>query len=142
MRCSTLRRTFCSLITLAYPRKDRIVTNPSMSEGGGCGFTLSRSHSCCTVWLVYKKSVPVIFEPPCTTTTYSWRAVRIPHRRRRHFYFGLNTGNNIRTKVFTFSMCIFTRVVHTLTLSLAYGKPLFFRWRCSKNSETQGQEMP
>ena len=40
MRCSTLRGTFCSLITLATPRQDWTGSNPSRREGGGCGFTL------------------------------------------------------------------------------------------------------
>jgi hypothetical protein len=66
MRCSALRGTFCSLITLATPRQDWTGSNPSRWEGRGCGSTLSRSHSCCAVRLVYtQKSVPVIFEPPC-----------------------------------------------------------------------------
>jgi hypothetical protein len=33
-------------------------SNPSRREGGGCGFTLSRSHSCCAVWLVYTQISP------------------------------------------------------------------------------------
>jgi len=49
MRCSTLRGTFCSLITLATPRQDWTGSNPSKREGEGYGFTLSRSHSCCAV---------------------------------------------------------------------------------------------
>ena len=52
VRCSTLRGTFCSLITLATPRQDWTGSNPRRWEGGGCGFTLSRSHSCCAVRLV------------------------------------------------------------------------------------------
>ena len=31
---------------------------PSRREGGGCGFTLSRSHSCCAVRLVYIQISP------------------------------------------------------------------------------------
>jgi len=58
MRCSTLRGTFCSLITLATPRQDWTGSNPSRREGGGCGFTLSRSHSCCAVQLVYAQISP------------------------------------------------------------------------------------
>ena len=58
MRCSTLRGTFCSLITLATPRQDWTGSNPSRREGGGCGFTLSRSHSCCAVRLVYTQISP------------------------------------------------------------------------------------
>ena len=58
MRCSTLRGTFCSLITLATPRQDWTRSNPSRKEGGGCGFTLSRSHSCCVVRLVYIQISP------------------------------------------------------------------------------------
>ena len=58
MRCSTLRGTFCSLITLATPRQDWTGCNPSRREGGGCGFTLSRSHSCCAVRLVYTQIRP------------------------------------------------------------------------------------
>ena len=33
-------------------------SNPSRREGGGCGFTLSRSHSCCAVRLVYIQISP------------------------------------------------------------------------------------
>jgi len=58
MRCSTLRGTFCSLITLATPRQDWTGSNPSSREGGGCGFTPSRSHSCCAVRLVYTQISP------------------------------------------------------------------------------------
>ena len=59
MRCSTLRGTFCSLITLATPRQDWTGSNPSRREGGGCGFTLSRLHSCCAVRLVYIQISPI-----------------------------------------------------------------------------------
>jgi len=65
MRCSTLRGTFCSLITLATPRQDWTGSNRSRREGRGCGFTLSRSHSYWQCGLFTHKSVPVIFEPPC-----------------------------------------------------------------------------
>ena len=58
MRCSTLRGTFCSLIALATHRQDWTGSNPSRREGGGCGFTLSRSHSCCAVRLVYTQISP------------------------------------------------------------------------------------
>ena len=58
MRCSTFRGTFCSLITLAIPRQDWTGSNPSRREGGGCGFTLSRSHSCCAVRLIYTQISP------------------------------------------------------------------------------------
>ena len=58
MRCSTLRGTFCSLITLATPRQDWTGSNPSRREGGSCGFLLSRSHSCCAVRLVYTQISP------------------------------------------------------------------------------------
>jgi len=58
MRCSTLRGTFCSLITLATPRQDWTGSNPSRGEGGGCGFTLSRSHSCYAVRFVYTQISP------------------------------------------------------------------------------------
>ena len=58
MRCSTLRGTFCSLITLATPRQDWTGSNPSRREGAGCGFTFSRSHSCCAVRLVYIQISP------------------------------------------------------------------------------------
>jgi len=58
MRCSTLRGTFCSLITLTTPRQDRTGSNPSRREVGGCGFNLSRSHSCCAVRLVYTQISP------------------------------------------------------------------------------------
>ena len=58
MRCSTLRGTFCSLITLATARQEWTGSNPSGREGGGCGFTLSRSDSCCAVRLVYIQISP------------------------------------------------------------------------------------
>ena len=58
MRCSTLRGTFCSLIILATPRQDWRGSNPSRREGGGCGATLSRSHNCCAVRLVYIQISP------------------------------------------------------------------------------------
>jgi hypothetical protein len=58
MRCSTLRGTFCSLITLATPRQNWTGSNPSRREGRGCGSTLSRSHSCCAVRLVYTQISP------------------------------------------------------------------------------------
>jgi hypothetical protein len=44
--------------TLATPRQDWTGSNPSRREGGGCGFTLSKSHSCCAVWLVYTQISP------------------------------------------------------------------------------------
>ena len=40
------------------PRQDWTGSNPSRREGGGCGFTLSRSHSCCAVRLVYIQISP------------------------------------------------------------------------------------
>ena len=58
MRCSTLRGTFCSLITLATPRQDWTGSNLSRREGGRCGFTVSRSHSCCAVRLVHTQISP------------------------------------------------------------------------------------
>ena len=58
MRSSTLRGTFCSLITLATPRQDWTGSNPSRREGGDCGFTLSRSHSYCAVRFVYTQISP------------------------------------------------------------------------------------
>ena len=58
MRWFTLRGTFCSLITLATPRQDWTGSNSSRREGGVCGFTLSRSHSCCAVRLVYIQISP------------------------------------------------------------------------------------
>jgi len=33
-------------------------SNSSLGKGGGCGFTLSRSHSCCSVRLVYTQISP------------------------------------------------------------------------------------
>ena len=57
-QCSTFRGTFCSLITLATPRQDWTGSNPSRREGGGCGFTLSRTHSFCAVRLVYIQISP------------------------------------------------------------------------------------
>ena len=44
--------------SLATPRQDWTGSNPSRREGGGCGFTLSRSHSCCAVRLVYTQISP------------------------------------------------------------------------------------
>ena len=46
------------LITLATPRQNWTGSNPSRREGGGCGVTLSRSHSCCAVRLVYTQISP------------------------------------------------------------------------------------
>jgi len=46
------------LITLATPRQDWTGSNPSRREGGGCGFTLSRSHNCCAVRHVYTQISP------------------------------------------------------------------------------------
>jgi CelD/BcsL family acetyltransferase involved in cellulose biosynthesis len=39
-------------------KKKKKKKNPSRREGGDCGFTLSRSHSCCAVWLVYTQISP------------------------------------------------------------------------------------
>ena len=58
MRCSTLCGTVGSLITLATPRQDWTGSNPRRREGGGCGFNLSTSHSCCAVLLVYTQISP------------------------------------------------------------------------------------
>jgi len=66
MCCSTLRGTFCSLITLATPRQDWTGSNPSRREGGGCGFTIEGRTAAAQCGLFTHKSVPVIFEPPCT----------------------------------------------------------------------------
>ena len=44
--------------TLATPRQDWTGSKPSRREGRGCGFTLSRSHSCCAVRLVYTQISP------------------------------------------------------------------------------------
>ena len=73
--CSTLRGTFCSLITLATPRQDWTGSNPSRREGEGCGFTLSRSHSCCAVRLVYTQISPghiwtTLYEYYCNVYAY------------------------------------------------------------------------
>ena len=73
MRCSTLHGTFCSLITLATPRQDWTGSNPSRREGGDCGFTLSRSHSCCAVRLVYIQISP----GHIWTTLYFWITLRV-----------------------------------------------------------------
>ena len=53
-----LKFTTDSNNTLATPRQDWTGSNPSRREGGGCGFTLSRSHSCCAVRLVYTQISP------------------------------------------------------------------------------------
>ena len=45
-------------IGLATPRQDWTGSNPSRREGGGCGFTLSRSQSCCAVRLFYIQISP------------------------------------------------------------------------------------
>jgi len=78
MRCSTLRGTFCSLITLATPRQDWTGSNPSRREGWGCGFILSRSHSCCAVRLVYIQISPGhIWTTLCYSAplVFQWRHV-------------------------------------------------------------------
>ena len=82
MRCSTLRSTFCSLITLATPRQDLTGSNPSRREGVGCGFTLSRSHSCCAVRLVYIQISPghiwtTLYMRVCLCIVYGLRAVSL-----------------------------------------------------------------
>ena len=71
IRCSTFRGTFFSLITLATTRQDWTGSNPSRREGRGCGFTLSRSHNCCAVRLVYIQISP----GHIWTTLYYSRAV-------------------------------------------------------------------
>jgi hypothetical protein len=58
MRCSTRCGTFCSLITPATHRQDWTGSNASRREAGDCDFTLSRSHRCCAVRLVYTKISP------------------------------------------------------------------------------------
>ena len=80
MRFSTLRGTFFSLITLATPRQDWTGSNPSRREGGGCGFTLSRSHSCCAVRLVYTQISPGRI----------WTTLYITHGIKRHIDGGFN----------------------------------------------------
>ena len=78
MRCSTLRGTFCSLITLATPRQDWTGSNPSRREGGVWGFTLSRSHSCCAVRRVYIQISP----GHIWTTLY---IMLLCKKKRKHF---------------------------------------------------------
>ena len=73
MRCSTLRGTFCSLITLETPRQEWTGSNPSRREGGGCGFTLSRPHSCCAVRLVYTQISPGHIWTTLYFEIVSWR---------------------------------------------------------------------
>ena len=66
MRCSTLRGTFCWLITLATPRQDRTVLTRA---GGRVEVVASLSQgrtAAAQCGLFTHKSVPVIFEPPCT----------------------------------------------------------------------------
>ena len=65
MRCSTLRGTFCSLITLATPRQDWTGSNPSRREGGGVASLSQGRTAAAQCGLFTYKSVPVIFEPPC-----------------------------------------------------------------------------
>jgi len=65
MRCSTLRGTFCSLITLATPRQ---VWTGSNRAGGRVEVVASLSQgrtAAAQCGLFTYKSVPVIFEPPC-----------------------------------------------------------------------------
>ena len=97
MRCSTLRGTFCSLITLATPRQDWTGSNPSRREGGGCGFTLSRSHSCCAVRLVYIQISPghiwtTFYVCLCSLVTASGPLEQILW----HFLFWTCTGDNFQ----------------------------------------------
>ena len=55
--------------TLTTPRQDWTGSNPSRRESGGCGFTLTRSHSCCAVRLVYTQISPGHI---WTTLYFSW----------------------------------------------------------------------
>ena len=57
-RCCRPAATSVHYTTLATHRQDWTGSNLSRREGGGCGFTLSRSHSCCAVQLVHKKISP------------------------------------------------------------------------------------
>jgi len=83
MRCSTLRGTFCSLITLATPRQDWTGSNPSRREGGDCGFILSMSHSCCAVRLVYIQISP----GHIWTTLYLVNKANLVHNFYWYVYF-------------------------------------------------------
>ena len=58
MRCSTLRGTFCSLITLATPIQDLTGSNPSRREGGG--------------WLHSLKVAQLLRSAACLHTNQSW----------------------------------------------------------------------
>ena len=64
------------LITLATPRQDWTGSNPSRREGGGCGFTLSRSHSCCAVRLVYTQIRPGHIWTTLYIKSILWRVVK------------------------------------------------------------------
>ncbi|GBM57608.1 hypothetical protein AVEN_216355-1 [Araneus ventricosus] len=62
--CSTLHGTFCSIITPAKRRQDKIGSNQTRIEGGGYGSTISMSHSFCSVCgLFTHKSIPPCISP-------------------------------------------------------------------------------
>ena len=65
MRCSTLRGTFCSLITLAAPKQDWTGSNPSTRRVEVVASLSQGRTAAAQCGLFTHKSVPVIFEPPC-----------------------------------------------------------------------------
>ena len=74
--------------SLATPRQDWTDSNPSRRENGGCGFTLSRSHSCCAVRLVYTQISPGHIWTALYLFTLARNVFRII-RPTRHMTFGI-----------------------------------------------------
>ena len=71
-------------------------SNPSRRGGGGCGFTLSRSHSCCAVRLVYTQISP----GHIWTTLYTTDDITVPFLPCR-----LTSTEVMATKVQNYRMC-------------------------------------
>ena len=129
MRFSTLRGTFCSLINLATPIQDWTGSNPSRREGGSCGSTLLRSHSCCAVRPVYIQISP----GHIWTTLYINEVLhyQFAHRKIRTLTFGWLWVHNANIN------WIFNILLSTAQFSLApcthdcinvYIYILFFPW--------------
>ena len=80
MRCSTLRGTFCSLITLATARR----TEQVLTRAGGrveVVALLSQGRTAAAqCGLFTHKSVPVIFEPPCILKSLCYDARSEKHQ--------------------------------------------------------------
>ena len=93
------------LITLATPRQDWTGSSPSRREGGGCGFTLSRSHSWCALRLVYTQIIP----GHISTTLFMCVCVCVCVCMYVYIYINSKTKHGTRYYVF---MKTFLRVIY------------------------------